>query len=218
MMTYTLSDLFKDDEQNICNEYMTVIDGKLTHIKIPEGVNYIKGYLFDEYVYLKSIELPCSIERIEEAAFRKAFNLNLINLPDTIEYIGDFAFYECRELIINRLPDNLKYIGKDAFAGCYKVYIDEIPQNVMYIHDYAFDKYSITKITFKGIPKYISHNAFNKCVNLKVINVPWCKGEVPNAPWGANGAKIKYASKFKRALNKFITKLQDADSFISISI
>lgn len=47
-------------------------------------------------------------------------------------------------------------------------------------------------MTFKGTPSSINSNAFNSCINLLTINVPWAEGAVANAPWGATNATINY--------------------------
>jgi hypothetical protein len=68
-----------------------------------------------------------------------------------------------------------------------------LPKRLISISSEAFYKCTNLKsITFKGTPKSIDSDAFSDCTNLTVINVPWKKGQVSNAPWGATNATINY--------------------------
>ena len=51
----------------------------------------------------------------------------------------------------------------------------------------------LTSITFLGTPTTIDANAFEGCTNLKDIYVPWAKGGIAGAPWGATNATVHYA-------------------------
>ena len=86
------------------------------------------------------------------------------------ETIRDYAFYGCTSLALTSLPSGIISIGDNAFRGCT----------------------SLVSLTFEGTPDHIEGSAFDKCNNLTTINVPWAKGAVANAPWGATNATINY--------------------------
>ena len=108
--------------------------------------------------------------KIRDYVFNECTNLALTSLPTGLTSIGGEAFRDCTSLALTSLPAGLTSIGRDAFYGCT----------------------NLTNIIFKGTPTSISSNAFNACKNLTVINVPWAKGEVAGAPWGATNATINY--------------------------
>ena len=107
---------------------------------------------------------------IRPNAFSSCTNLALTSLPSGITSIESNAFYSCINLALTSLPSGLKSIGSNAFYGCT----------------------GLTSITFKGKPSSIHSNAFPNCTNLKTINVPWARGELSGAPWGAKNATINY--------------------------
>ena len=84
--------------------------------------------------------------------------------------IRNYAFYNCSKLALTSLPSGITSIGDSAFNRCL----------------------GLTSLTFKGTPKSISSSAFSGCTNLITINVPWARGAVANAPWGAKNATIHY--------------------------
>ena len=75
-----------------------------------------------------------------------------------------------RSIVNLELPDSLTLIGNYAFYACT----------------------SLTDVTFQGTPTSISASAFQYCINLTAINVPWSSGAVAGAPWGATNATITY--------------------------
>ena len=107
--------------------------------------------------------------------------------------VRDYAFVNCTNLALTSLPEGLTSIGNGAFTGCSNLALTSLPAGVTSIGDGAFsDCTSLTSITFKGTPTTIAANAFNSCTNLTDIKVPWAKGAVSGAPWGATNATITY--------------------------
>ena len=109
-------------------------------------------------------------ETIRDYAFADCTNLALTTLPNGITNIGDEAFARCTSLALTTLPSGITNIGNAAFAGCTNLVL----------------------LTFEGTPESIAEWAFADCNNLTTINVPWAKGAVANAPWGATDATINY--------------------------
>lgn len=99
--------------------------------------------------------------------YQQRNSLETVILGEGITSIGDYAFSTCTKLTSITLPSTIKSIGKRAFIDC-----------------------PLAEITFKGTPDNISSDTFSNSV--AVINVPWSKGQVAWAPWGASKATINY--------------------------
>ena len=127
-----------------------------------EQIYSTDGQLIDVKMY--------GYESIRDYAFYGCSNLALTSLPNGITSIGDYAFRGCTSLALTSLPSGINSIGDSAFRGCT----------------------SLVSLTFEGTPDHIEGSAFDKCNNLTTINVPWAKGAVANAPWGATNATINY--------------------------
>lgn len=107
--------------------------------------------------------------------------------------VRDYAFVNCTNLALTSLPEGLTSIGNGAFTGCSNLALTSLPESLTSIGVDTFsDCTSLTSITFKGTPTTIAANAFNSCTNLTDIKVPWAKGAVSGAPWGATNATITY--------------------------
>ena len=167
-------------------------DGELIDVNLV-GYTVIRRYAFYGCTNLALTSLPSGITSIGYDAFYGCRNLALTNLPSGITSIENEAFQNCQKLALTSLPSGLTEIGSRTFSGCPKLALTSIPSGITSIGAYAFrDCTGLTSITFHGKPRTITANAFNGCTNLKTINVPWARGEVANAPWGATNATINY--------------------------
>lgn len=108
-----------------------------------------------------------------------------------VEHIGNSAFSGCYSLWYINLQDGLKEIGSTAFNECYSLFDIVIPSNVTSIGFQAFFRSGLRSVVFKGKPSLLEE-AFGDCPYLTDIFVPWSKGEVAGAPWGATNATIHY--------------------------
>ena len=105
------------------------------------------------------------------AALAGRTNITNVKFPDKFTgQIAEGAFYNCTSLALTKLPAGITGIGGTAFYNCT----------------------SLTELTFLGTPGTIVATAFSNCTNLRTIRVPWSKGAVANAPWGATNATIIY--------------------------
>lgn len=103
-----------------------IVDGtKCTgDIVVPDGVTKIGAGAFGPYLgkneNLISVTLPDSVETIGAFAFDDCVNLERINIPENLKTIEKFAFSGCKSLtgeII--LPEKVEYVGEYAFFGTY---------------------------------------------------------------------------------------------------
>lgn len=235
VMAETIANLPSGDNRDLIG----VIDDTITKLDIPNNTTKIADYCFYKRS-LKSVYIPDSINRIGEYAFNNCSNLKTINFSNNITSIGKRAFSGCSHLEFAQLPNLLTSIDDNAFSyisngltnlkelpngitnidnaafansynlsltylpekliriglsafWCTKVAFSTIPASVETLEYGAFRKCElITNITFKGTPTSINSGAFHDCTNLTTINVPWAEGEVANAPWGATNATINY--------------------------
>lgn len=137
--------------------------------------------------------LPGDLTTIGYSAFSGCPNLALTSLPSGMTNIGSYAFQSCPKLALTSLPSGITRIGYYAFNGCRNLAITRLPPGITNIGFGVFANCTgLTSITFEGNPKTIHSSAFNGCSNLTTIYVPWSRGQVANAPWGASKATIIY--------------------------
>lgn len=113
-------------------------------------------------------------------------NLSALTIDNGVEIIAPWCFDGTRSLIAISLPDTLTTIEECAFVRCSALSDITIPSAVKTVGRVAFsDCTSLHTVIFKGKPTTIVENAFTNCPSLQTIYVPWSRGEVAGAPWGA---------------------------------
>ena len=70
------------------------------HIIIPEGVEIIGDYAFDDFDSLVSVTLPSTIKTIGYYAFSSCYNLEYVIITNNVSYIDHAAFGWCSKLTI----------------------------------------------------------------------------------------------------------------------
>lgn len=165
---------------------ISIIDGSVTDLVIPEGVIDIREQCFRNITTLKSVHFPNGLRIIGNSSFYTCKNLETITWGENLHdghRISGYAFQNCTSLKEVMFPTGLYGLDNGAFNGCT----------------------GLTKITFKNNPMNgIGANAFSGCTNLKDIYVPWAEGEVANAPWGATNATIHYNTVYDENHNPII--------------
>ncbi len=155
-------------------------------LSLPDGVTSIGYDTFLGCSNLESISLPAGLSSIGDYAFYNCGSLASISLPEELTSIGDYAFYNCGSLASISLPEELTSIGNFAFNHCSSLVLTSLPEGLASIGDYAFkDCTSLANVVFLGTPDSIGENAFR--YTSANLFVPWSKGAVANAPWGASG-------------------------------
>lgn len=92
-------------------------NGKLTKVKLPDGVKSISG-AFAGNTNIVSVTLNSNLQSIGDMAFMGCTSLEKINIPSKVTEIGDEAFYNCKSLKSLSLSDKVESIGKDSFKYC----------------------------------------------------------------------------------------------------
>lgn len=73
---------------------------------IPNGVEIIGDYAFNECTGLQSITIPASVKTISGGAFSRCTGLTSITIPESVTSIGDYAFDVCSNLTSITLNSN----------------------------------------------------------------------------------------------------------------
>ena len=139
----------------------------MTTAVVPDSVTRIGFHAFASCTALSSVRLSANLIEISPYAFYCCYALRSISLPARLETIGTQAF-DMTDLTSLIIPANVKTIGTKAFSSCK----------------------NLTSVTFKGKPESIASNAFSDCGNLTYMMVPWDRGEVAGAPWGATNPNL----------------------------
>ena len=168
-------------------------DGNLIAVEL-HGHKKIRDNMFDGHYSLTSITIPNSVTSIGSYAFSDCSGLTTITIPKNVTSIKDGVFGGCRGLTTISIPDSVTTIGNSAFNSCSGLTTITIPNSVTSIGGYAFGYCTnLNSVIFKSKPSgTIDKNTFRNCTNLTDIKVPWAKGAVANAPWGATNATITY--------------------------
>ena len=165
----------------------------LTEIQIPASVKSVGGSAFKNCSSLTQISIPEGVYWLE-STFSGCSSLLSVNLPDSLLDIENFTFKNCEKLEEIKIPSRVRTIGEAAFYGCKGLTNITIPDSytspgapgVRYIESSAFAE--CAKLNTIVLPKtieFIEENAFNNCINLKIIHYggtckQWKKIEVSN--------------------------------------
>lgn len=174
-------------------DYAYALCKSLTKLHIPEYIEYIGKYAFQECWNIDDVvEIPSKVTIINDYAFNNCSRVN-VKLHDGIVKIMPSSFLECKKLQMDRLPENLERVDTMAFQGCGGLTFTLFPKNLTYLGFYAFSNCTgLTEITFQTKPTYVGTSPFANCKNIVTIRVPWAEDEVKGAPWGATNATIIY--------------------------
>ena len=138
--------------------------------EIPDGVNEIGRYVFNDRRDLTSLSIPSSLTIIGEGAFRDCYLPNNFILPPSIKVIGPSAFYGARGIKELDFP------------------------NVEIIENSAFSCSDLSKITFGDKLKRISDNAFRLCNNLTELTLPDSLEDIAPNAFASSNIKTIYCS------------------------
>lgn len=118
---------------------------------VPEDVQKIHAFAFNNCKQITSVVLPNSLKRIEDGAFWGCTNMTSANIPSGLTYLGSDAFRNASSLSSSIvLPSTLSEIGSSAFKRCT----------------------SLSNVTIENGVEIIGGSAFVDCSNLKSIDIP----------------------------------------------
>jgi len=146
----------------------TFSNSGLESIVIPDSVQEIDYWAFQDCISLTSITIPDSVTTIGSRAFEKCKNLKTITVGTGLESISNDAFKECTALTSIILGDNLKYIDDEVFCGCTSLTSVKIGKGINRIGKEAFkDCSSLTTfdIGVKKLPYFYNSELWKKDIN-----------------------------------------------------
>ncbi len=107
----------------------TIIKQKAKHIVVEEGITYLYGAVFRDYVNVTDISLPDGLTCIGDDAFLGDTSLKNITIPSSVTKIYGYAFSGCpiENLVI---PEGVKEIHVWALKGCSSLKTLTIPKSL----------------------------------------------------------------------------------------
>lgn len=154
---------------------------ELTDVTLPESIERISIYAFEDCASLTQIELPAGLKEIAAGAFRNS-GLTSIVLPEGVTAVREQAFYGCAALESAALPESLTIIEDGAFAGCSSLAAIEFPDVMAEIGAGAFEGCASLKSVvfpmFTTAPDNeddqrisVSPRTFKNCTGLKTVEL-----------------------------------------------
>lgn len=128
----------------ILNGVLLKYQGEGKDVIIPEGVNVVGKYSFENAWHVESITIPDSVELIDECVMGISFGddcpqLQKLVIGNSVKCIGDKAFQNCRQLSEIAFGEGLTEMGKCAFSECAKLKkVDISKTSIIKIGDSAF--------------------------------------------------------------------------------
>lgn len=91
-------------------------DKDVTSYTIPEGVEIIDYYAFENCTQLKEVIFPEGLKEIHQCSFVHCNNLESVRLPSSLIHIGDWTFGSCSKLKEIFVPADLEDWAKKEFG------------------------------------------------------------------------------------------------------
>lgn len=91
---------------------------KDTFYEIPDTVEDIYKYAFENSVNLKRVSFGSGVYYIGVGAFKNCTALKEVKFPEGVKDIDSYAFYRCTALETVTFPRTLKYVSNYVFEGC----------------------------------------------------------------------------------------------------
>ncbi len=145
---------------------------KFEEIILPQNINLIDSYSFNNSNKLTRIEIPDKVKTIEFCAFEGCTSLSTIVIGNGVTSIDMCAFHDCDALKSIIIPDNVTTMGSGVFEDCGKLENVIIGKGLTTISTSTFEKcVSLTSITIPENITSIGDNAFEECKSLTAVNI-----------------------------------------------
>lgn len=144
----------------------------LKTINLPDKMQYIWSYAFQNCKLLEKVILPSTLIKIEQGGFEGCKMLDNIIIPENVSEIGTFAFRNCTSLQSISFGGSVSSIGSEAFINCTSLKSVIIPKSVEYLGVSAFEGCcSLNKVVMSCNLKEIEATTFKDCVELQEVTL-----------------------------------------------
>lgn len=145
-------------------------DTAIETIVLPEGLETVKEWAFNDNEKLTTVEWPSTLKIIESGAFARTGLVNL-DLPDSIQELGRYCFGETN-LVNVVLPSSIAYLDR-AFNDCNNLKSVDL-SNCINLKEFAgFEScHTLSSVNFPPNLQKLGYSAFRYCYNLKEIILP----------------------------------------------
>ena len=158
------------DSRNGCNAIIETDYGRLIlgceNTVIPNNVNTIYSYAFENCTGLTSIVIPNNVTDIKGHAFEGCASLSSVTLPSGVTSLSVSLFRDCSSLSQIIIPNGVKTIGGTVFSGCASLQSVSIPASVTKVQTgvFAYCESLTSIIVESGNTKYDSRNNCNAVI------------------------------------------------------
>ena len=133
-------------------------------------VTSIQTMAFENYIYMKRIEIPKEITFIGKYAFKNCMSLEYIAIHGEIKEIADYTFIGCKGLKSVSISSGVKSIGDYAFADCSSLTTLVIPESVGKIGYAAFSGCKALKTVTLSKNAKVDYMAFKDAPDEREFN------------------------------------------------
>ena len=141
--------------------------------EVPEGVEKIDEFVFDDCANLKSIKLPDGLKDIGYEAFGDCRSLDNVVFPNSLKVLGEMSFMGCESLKKIVIPEMIETIKYSTFSDCTSLKEVEFPKSLKSIEARAFANCSsLEEIILPDTVESIGNRCFYGCKNLRKIFIP----------------------------------------------
>ena len=154
------------EDANYLEMFSGIIDRSIKKAVIPDSVDSIGSYAFQDCILLTSVQIPESVAEIKEGAFYNCSELVDAAIPGLVDEIGSSAFKGCTKLKTT-IPQTVKTFGNNSFYGCAGIEGDLTITNGANVGGSAFQNCTSIESVVIGENSTVGGNAFQSCTGLK---------------------------------------------------
>ena len=144
-------------------------------IKFADGTANPMSYSHNFYINdqeIRDLVIPNTVDSIHDYAFEDCSSLTSVTIGNSVTSIGDLAFFYCSSLTSVTIGNSVTTIRSSAFCGCYRLTSITIPNSVTSIEDCAFyGCSSLTSVTIPNGVTSIEYSTFSGCTGLNLLRL-----------------------------------------------
>ena len=170
-----------DDSFSECNKLSSVVipdtvisigmrafyETNLTSVSLPSSVLSVDTYAFERCSSLVSMSAYGLDTNFRQSVFNQCNNLQSVFISSNLEYSGNSIFSECQHLYYVHMPNAVR-IPNYMFSNC--ISLSSMP-DCQNIHNIGEGAFTGTSIQSARISCSVDVSAFNKCAQLKNVEI-----------------------------------------------